>query len=218
MSVEEKIEAIKNIGNKEPIIVTYKGYTGKAYGVSSYSIYGPEGKEIYHTGYTTEDIENEGQALIYLKETLKFLEESHPSKSLPMMCDYEKGLREGWELARLLRNPENGGLYTDDRQKIFGYRESDKILTELEAPEALSRYYGYMREKENVHEGDEVTYVGEDGRMKRYVITTVQGDNYGWMDEDGHTGCFQGMMFKKTGRSFPQITYLKDALSFRCAK
>ena len=55
------------------IEVKYNGYTGIAYGYSSFSVRNPQGKEIFHTGFTTNEIRTEEEALKYLKETLMML-------------------------------------------------------------------------------------------------------------------------------------------------
>ncbi len=204
--------------NGEPIEVTYNGYLGIAYGVSSYSIRNPEGKEILHTGFTTFPVDTEEKALEYLKESLKTLKMLQPKQDVTRECDYVKGLHDAWNIAKLLRHPSYpGALYDKEKEKIFGFRESDQILTHVDPVEALERFNKFKAEKASINPGDEVIYTDPtEGHTKHYVITCVENDRYGWIDEEGHTGCFDGRMFHKTGRFFPEIEKLKEAMS--CAK
>lgn len=204
--------------NGEPIEVTYNGYLGIAYGASSYSIRNPEGKEILHTGFTTFPVDTEEKALEYLKESLETLKMLQPKQDVTKECDYVKGLHDAWNIAKLLRHPSYpGALYDKEKEKIFGFRESDQILTHVDPVEALERFNKFKAEKASINPGDEVIYTDPtEGHTKRYVITCVENDRYGWIDEEGHTGCFDGRMFHKTGRFFPEIKKLKEAMS--CAK
>jgi hypothetical protein len=204
--------------NGEPIEVTYNGYLGIAYGVSSYSIRNPEGKEILHTGFTTFPVDTEEKALEYLKESLETLKMLQPKQDVTRECDYVKGLHDAWNIAKLLRHPSYpGALYDKEKEKIFGFRESDQILTHVDPVEALERFNKFKAEKASINPGDEVIYTDPtEGHTKRYVITCVENDRYGWIDEEGHTGCFNGRMFHKTGRFFPEIEKIKEAMS--CAK
>ena len=45
--------------NGEPIVAEHNGYVGKAYGVSSYAIRDPRGKEVFRTGFTTFPVDTE---------------------------------------------------------------------------------------------------------------------------------------------------------------
>lgn len=202
--------------NGEPIVAEHNGYVGKAYGVSSYEIRDPRGKEIFHTGFTTFPVDTEEKTKEYLIDTLNALEGL--AKTRPQEDGYVKGLKDAWEMARHLRHPSYpGGLYEEDKEKIFGYRDSDQILTNLEPWEAIERYKIFETEQAIVRPGDEVLHVDPtEGRTKHYVITCVEDNRYGWMDEEGHTGCFNGRAFQKTGRNFKEIKRLKEAMS--CAK
>ncbi len=57
----------------ETIKVEYNGYTGYAYGVSSFSIRDKNDKEIFHTGFLTKRPTNEAECLQTLKEMLDLL-------------------------------------------------------------------------------------------------------------------------------------------------
>ena len=61
------------MGMTETIKVEYNGYTGYAYGVSSFSIRDKNDKEIFHTGFLNERPTNEAECLQTLKEMLDLL-------------------------------------------------------------------------------------------------------------------------------------------------
>lgn len=57
----------------ETIKAEYNGYTGYAYGVSSFSVRDKNDREIFHTGFCTNRPQTEAECLEYLKETLDLL-------------------------------------------------------------------------------------------------------------------------------------------------
>ena len=61
------------MGMIETIKAEYNGYTGYAYGVSSFSIRDKNDKEIFHTGFLTKKPTNEAECLQTLKEMLDLL-------------------------------------------------------------------------------------------------------------------------------------------------
>ena len=203
---------------EQTIEVKYNGYTGTAYGYSSYSVRDPQGREIFHTGFTTNEIRTEKEALEYLKETLvtlELLKEPQQEEEAPVMCDYIRGVEDAWHIARQLTSPDTGGLYESDKAFIFGYRSSDKILRTLSGQEALEKYRSWQTHKEAVYCGDEVIFETEAQRTIKAVITCIEGDRYGYVDEDGHCGAIQGQCFKKTGRTHPGIIHTIDTLAGR---
>ena len=54
---------------------TYNGYTGIAYGRSSYEIRDKDNQMVFHTGFLHERPTNEEECLEELKRTLEFLED-----------------------------------------------------------------------------------------------------------------------------------------------
>ena len=56
------------------IKVEYNGYTGYAYGVSSFSIRDKNDKEIFHTGFLGKRPTNEAECLQTLKDMLDLLQ------------------------------------------------------------------------------------------------------------------------------------------------
>ena len=69
-------------------------------------------------------------------------------KSWDKAC-YEQGLNDAWEAARKLTHPNYGGYYEDTKLKIFGYRNSDDVLTMLSASEAIAKIKEYEEKKNN---------------------------------------------------------------------
>ena len=200
----------KKTGN---IIVEYNGYTGIAFGHSSYIVRDSKGNEIFHTGFTTNEIRTEEEALEYLKETLVMLDHLRRPQSeedTPVMCDYIKGVEDAWHVARQLTSPETGGLYENDKALAFGYRSSDKILRTLSG-----QFRTWQNYKNDIHIGDEVFFVTEAQRTVKCVLTCIEGDRYGYVDEDGHCGAFQGRCFEKTGKTHPGIIHVINELAGR---
>ena len=62
------------MGMTETIKAEFDGYTGYAYGVSSFSIRDKNDKEIFHTGFLRKRPTNEAECLQTLKETLSLIE------------------------------------------------------------------------------------------------------------------------------------------------
>ena len=60
---------------QKTIKATYNGYTGIAYGRSSYEIRDKDNQMVFHTGFLFERPTNEEECLEELKRTLDFLEE-----------------------------------------------------------------------------------------------------------------------------------------------
>lgn len=58
----------------ETIKAEFGGYTGYAYGVSSFSIRDKKDKEIFHTGFLTKRPTNEAECLQTLRDILDLLE------------------------------------------------------------------------------------------------------------------------------------------------
>lgn len=204
----------KKTGN---IVVEYNGYTGIAYGHSSYIVRDSKGNEIFHTGFTTESIDTEEKALKYLKDTLVTLDRlRQPEKEEPpAMCDYVRGLIDAWNVARNLTSPETGGMYENDKRIVFGYTSSDKILRTLSAQEALAKFERWQNYKYDIQPGDEVVFETMEKRTIKCVITCIYGDKYGYVDEDGHCGAFDGICFEKTGKTHPGIIHVINELAGR---
>lgn len=53
---------------------TYRGYTGISYGTSSYSVYDPEGVEVFHTGFLRHPVRTQEECLKQLKSCLVLID------------------------------------------------------------------------------------------------------------------------------------------------
>ena len=53
---------------------TYRGYTGISYGTSSYSVYDPEGIEVFHTGFLRHPVRTQEECLKQLKSCLVLID------------------------------------------------------------------------------------------------------------------------------------------------
>lgn len=61
---------------------------------------------------------------------------------------YHNGLNDAWECARKLRHPSYvGGMYDNDKHKVWGYFSSDEILTNYTAQEAIQKLKDYEQSK-----------------------------------------------------------------------
>ena len=114
---------------------------------------------------------------------------------------FRKGLEEAWECARKLTHPSYGGFYDDEQEKIFGYRNSDDILTKFTAEEAIEKireYESKLNEPDKeIKVGDEIVY--ETGAKS--VVSKISNDFYYCLDGVG----YPKERCEKTGRHFPQI-------------
>ena len=124
---------------------------------------------------------------------------------------YYKGLEEAWECAKKLTHPSYGGFYDDEQEKIFGYRNSDEVLTNFTAYEAIEKireYESKLNEPDKEYEiqiGDEVMSMFGD---KGYV-TGIKGDEFCVLYPNGTVGHSSKSTYSFTGKSNPLI---KDIL------
>lgn len=61
------------VPRNKTITAEYNGYTGCAYGVSSFSVKDEEGREIFHTGFLSKRPANKAECLRELKDTLELI-------------------------------------------------------------------------------------------------------------------------------------------------
>lgn len=60
---------------------------------------------------------------------------------------FKVGMDTAWDLARKLRHPSYSGICDDEREAIFGYRNSDDVLTQFTAAGALEALHEYGLKK-----------------------------------------------------------------------
>lgn len=56
---------------------------------------------------------------------------------------YQRGLEDAWKCARKLRHPRYGGYYDHEQLDIFGYENSDDVLTNFTADQAMQKIKDY---------------------------------------------------------------------------
>lgn len=99
----------------------------------------------YNRGY------NEGLTMTMCDDTaIKYL---HLSGWLPeherIIYDlgFKAGMDTAWDVARKLRHPSYSGIFEDEREAVFGYRNSDDVLTQFTAAGALEALHEYGLKK-----------------------------------------------------------------------
>lgn len=133
---------------------------------------------------------------------------------------YEQGLADAWEAARKMCMPVNRGGMTDNTLiEIFGTPFTGEIITKNTAAEVIAKIKAYEEEQTEIKVGDEIT----DGKSK-CVVVEKYNDDTGFnqshlyaLDSSGR--CFSiykhnfALYWKKTGRHFPQIEELLNAIN-----
>lgn len=129
--------------------------------------------EAYQTGFVDGkmDVKNKLEIIDEIKEGEYFK-------------GYNAGLLDAWDVAKTLRHPSYSGIFEDEREEIYGYKNSDDVLTNLSALEALKMLREHFdkkhkqkernREKnrldnQNLRVGDFVI----DGAGNRCLITNI---------------------------------------------
>jgi len=115
---------------------------------------------------------------------------------------YDNGLTDAWECARRLTHPRYGGYRDSEQKKIFGYENSDDVLTEYSASEAIQKIKEYEEKQKQPNEfeiGDEViSKYGNKG-----CVTSYDDDELCVLYRDGTVGRLPKCTYQKTGRQFP---------------
>lgn len=118
--------------------------------------------------------------------------------------DYERGLTDAWECARRLTHPRYGGYCDSEQKKIFGYENSDDVLTEYSASEAIQKIKEYEEKQKQLDEfeiGDEVIDIyGSKG-----CVTSYDDDELCILYHNGTVGRSTKSSYSKTGRCFPYL-------------
>lgn len=130
---------------------------------------------------------------------------------------YQRGLNDAWEAARKIINlPIDGGLAVRDLTNIFGidYDDPEKVLKDFRGESAVKRIATYEAKKkaeEEIEVGDEV-----EADYTRNGIIAKKSKDDGWYVVIGKDFAkytiLKSHIIKKTGRHFPQVTELLDAM------
>ncbi len=122
---------------------------------------------------------------------------------------FKAGMDTAWDVAGKLRHPSYSGICDDEREAIFGYRNSDDVLTQFTAAGALEALHEYglkkaAEEKQKQPEKPDLK-VGDcvlDGSGNFCTITQI-GTHIHVMYPSGKTHKWsKGAKFRYVGRSF----------------
>lgn len=111
--------------------------------------------------------------------------------------EYNRGLSEGWELAkRICLYPANGGASVEWNKNVFGLTSCVSIMTTFSPQQALERIRAYEKEriKPEFNAGDVVIALSSGLR----AVVTEAGDEYvSIMFSDGSCGTSKKRVFRK---------------------
>lgn len=126
--------------------------------------------------------------------------------------DYQRGLNDAWRIIqKVFRYVEDGGMPLKELEKAFGTGDLGKIVN-LSVEEAMSKLRTYEAKKkaeEEIKVGDEV----ETNCIGNGII--IQELNDGWyaiICKGLYRSSIHKSHIKKTGRHFPQVEELLDAM------
>lgn len=159
------------------------------------------------------------------QSVIKQLEEFSKGVSDDIEAAYQRGLNDAWEAAKKIINlPRDGGLTVYDLINIFGvdYDDPERVLKDFKGKSAVKRIATYEAKKkaeEEIKVGDEITVrVHSPERTINVIVydilkigSTMVYDTLSF----GEGKCFKiswNPEIKKTGRHFPQVAELLDAM------
>lgn len=128
--------------------------------------------------------------------------------------EYQRGLNDAWEAARKIAGaPSLGGLTTHEVMELFGTSLATEVMymvTVDQAIEKLRTYEAEEKAEEEIKVGDEVetNYTGNviiAGKPKDGWYVTI-AKNF------ARYSIHESRIIKKTGRHFPQVAELLDAM------
>lgn len=128
-------------------------------------------------------------------------------------ADYQRGLDDAWRIIqKVFRYVEDGGMPLKELEKAFGTGDLGKIVN-LSVEEAMSKLRTYEAKKkaeEEIKVGDEVEtdYNGNviiAGKPKDGWYVTIAKNFARYSIHESH-------IIKKTGRHFPQVAELLEAM------
>ncbi len=124
---------------------------------------------------------------------------------------YALGLEIAWEAARkILFNPDDGGMSAVDVNEVFG-ENSWTVMKDFSASEVVAKIKEYEDSKQKIKVGDEVEcdderyvvlqkYLNNIDELMVVLFNRRNGEINKW-----HLYNANGVIFKKTGRHFPEI-------------
>lgn len=127
---------------------------------------------------------------------------------------YQRGLNDAWRIIqKVFRYVEDGGMPLKELEKAFDTGDLGKIVN-LSVEEAMSKLRTYEAKKkaeEEIRVGDEViqSFTHSEGVV---VELPLEGDIVTVLEKTGHAFGTPKSNLKKTGRHFPQVAELLDAM------
>ena len=119
---------------------------------------------------------------------------------------------EVWEFARRIICPSDccEDSISAHTKEIFGKEgwEIRGIFNDLSYQEARAKYDAWLKQKEEVHVGDEVTSKFGDG----VVIDIVADESVHVLGKDGHWNEYADGEYRKTGRHFDEVEKLLERM------
>lgn len=131
------------------------------------------------------------------------------------MKTYEQGLEDAWEAARAIgKSTKDGGLDLHELVQIFGTPFTTSIFNRFTAAEAIVKMKTYEEEHQEIKVGDEVCR--KDRKDCKFVVTAMTKDKL-CFDCISKQGVFYQIcdpnLIEKTGRHFPQVERLLEAMN-----
>ena len=123
--------------------------------------------------------------------------------------EYQQGLDDAWETIIKLAHTTYA-----QRSEIFdGLQDILSIMQKFSPSEVTAkiREYEAKQESDEIRVGDEVKH--KDGNVRwTSVVVEIDGDTIYLMGDTGAVADYQRCNFKKTGRHFPQVAELLEAM------
>lgn len=153
-------------------------------------------EEAYEDGYKTAKV----QCNIQAEKDLREVGERH----------YQKGLEDIWRVARKIILPsKRGGFTIDEFAGCFGSDVSKyDVVEHYSASEAIEKIRQYEQEQEEIHLGDEVTFLPNNAKG---IVTECHVPDISDIFDKYAVWCGGTMEYvlkqhlTKTGRTFPEI-------------
>ena len=112
---------------------------------------------------------------------------------------------EVWGLANYM-----GRMSLTERDLCFGFPLPQEVTMNLSYNEAKSKYEAWMKQKDEIHVGDEVT--PRDGIWKGVVVDVYDGYLTIMGNKGISAGGYKSKFFSKTGRHFPEVAELLEKM------
>lgn len=110
---------------------------------------------------------------------------------------------EVWELADYMCR-----MGVKERDLCFGFQLTTEVTANLSCQEAKSKFEAWLKQKDEIRVGDEVTSKFGDG----VVIDIVADESVHILGKDGHWNEYAEGEYQKTGRHFDEVAELLEKM------